>query len=150
MKIYIGADHGGYILKEEIKKWLTEWRYDFEDLGAKEFNPTDDYPDFAWPVATKVGSEFEAFGILVCRSGQGVCIVANKTKGSRAVVAWNEQSAYSARNDDDANILCLASDYTDVQNVKKIVETFLKTRFDNDERFVRRINKIKKIENDLK
>lgn len=146
MKIYLGADHGGFKLKEEIKKWLTEWHYDFEDLGAKELNPTDDYPDFAWPVAEKVGSEPEAFGILVCRSGQGVCIVANKAKGVRAVVAWNEQSAYSARNDDDANILCLASDYTDVQNVKKIVETFLTTRFSGEERFTRRINKIKDID----
>src|SRR4030088_213544 len=105
MKVYLGADHGGYKLKEEIKNWLKEWKFSFEDLGATKFDPEDDYPDFAWPVAVKVGSEDGVLGILVCRSGQGECIVANKAKGARAALAWNEKEAEASRNDDDANIL---------------------------------------------
>lgn len=150
MKIYLGADHGGFKLKEEIKNWLTEWHFEYEDMGAQKFDSEDDYPDFAWPVGVKVGSEAEAFGILACRSGQGECIVANKAKGARAALAWNERLAHAARNDDDANILCLAADYTSLDETKKIVQTFLTTPFDGkEERFVRRINKVKKIDINL-
>jgi len=150
MKIYLGADHGGYKLKEEIKDWLKEWNFSFEDFGAHKFDPSDDYPDFAWPVAVKVGQENGALGILICRSGQGECIVANKAKGSRAALCWNEKTAHAARNDDDANILCLSADYTSMEEAKKIVHTFITTPFDSkEERFVRRINKVKKIDINL-
>ncbi|MEJ0021319.1 MAG: RpiB/LacA/LacB family sugar-phosphate isomerase [Candidatus Doudnabacteria bacterium] len=149
MKVYLGADHGGYKLKEEIKNWLKEWGIDFEDLGAKKFDSEDDYPDFAWPVGVRVGSELDSFGILVCRSGQGECIVANKAKGARAALAWNEKTAHAARNDDDANILCLAADYTTLDEAKKIVHTFLTTPFADEERFNRRVNKVKKIDINL-
>lgn len=149
MKIYIGADHGGYKLKEELKTWLNEWGYAFEDLGAHKFDANDDYPDFAWPVGVRVGSEADSFGILACRSGQGECIVANKAKGARAALAWNEKEAHAARNDDDANILCLPADYISLDNAKKIVYMFLKTPFAAEERFVRRVNKVKKIDINL-
>jgi ribose 5-phosphate isomerase B len=149
MKVYLGADHGGYKLKEEIKNWLQEWNFEFEDLGADKFDSEDDYPDFAWPVAVKVGSEQDTFGILACRSGQGECIVANKAKGARAALAWNEKTAMAARNDDDANILCLAADYTSLDEAKKIVQTFLTTPFANEDRFLRRVNKVKKIDINL-
>lgn len=149
MKIYLGADHGGYKLKEEMKNWLKEWNFAFEDLGAHKFDSEDDYPDFAWPVAMKVGNERGSLGILVCRSGQGECIVANKAKGARAALAWNEKTAHAARNDDDANILCLAADYTSLDLAKKIIHVFLTTPFDTQERFVRRVNKVKKIDINL-
>ena len=150
MKIYLGADHGGFKLKEEIKTWLTEWGFEFEDMGANKFDSEDDYPDFAWPVAVKVGSEQGRLGILACRSGQGECIVANKAKGARAALAWNVETAKAARNDDDANILCLAADYTTIDNVKKIVHAFLTTPFDDkQERYIRRVNKVKKIDINL-
>ncbi len=149
MKIYLGADHGGYKLKEEIKNWLKEWNFSFEDLGANKFDPEDDYPDFAWPVAVKVGHEQGSLGILICRSGQGECIVANKAKGARAALAWNEKTAHAARNDDDANILCLAADYTTLDSAKKIIHMFLTTPFDKQERFVRRVEKVKKIDINL-
>src|SRR5258708_37888285 len=129
MKVYIGADHGGYKLKENIKDWLKEWDIKFEDLGAHNFDSSDDYPDFAWPLATKVGSEAGAMGILACRSGQGEAIVANKARGARAALAWNEHSAKVARNDDDANILCLPADYITLDNAKAIVHDFLTTPF---------------------
>ncbi len=149
MKIYIGADHGGFKLKEEIKHWLKEWGHSFEDFGADKFDPQDDYPDFAWPVAVKVGREQGSFGILICRSGQGECIVANKAKGARAALAWNIQTAQAARNDDDANILCLAADYTTIDLAKMIVQTFLVTPFGKDERYKRRVDKVKKIDINL-
>ncbi len=149
MKVYLGADHGGFKLKEEIKKWLKEWHFAFEDMGAFRFQDGDDYPDYAWPVAMKVGHEAKAFGILICRSGQGVCIVANKARGARAVIGWNEQSAHAARNDDDANILCLPSDYLTHDNARKVVHSFLTTKFDNDEKYKRRVDKVKKIDINL-
>jgi ribose 5-phosphate isomerase B len=151
MKIYLGADHGGYKLKEEVKKWLKEWNFAFGDEGAYRFDSEDDYPDFAWAVGQKVGKELpRAMGILICRSGQGECIVANKVRGIRAAVCWNEKSAHSARNDDDVNVLCLPADYLTIDLAKKIVHTFLTTPFDNkEERFVRRVNKVKKIDINL-
>jgi len=148
-KIYLGADHGGFKLKEEIKNWLQEWGYSFEDLGAFEYKPEDDYPDFAWPVAVRVGQEKGTFGILACRSGQGECIVANKAKGARAALAWNEQSASAARHDDDANILCLPADYVNLDLAKKIIHAFLFTSFGTEERFHRRVDKVKKIDINL-
>jgi ribose 5-phosphate isomerase B len=148
--IYLGADHGGYKLKEEIKKWLKDWHKSFMDMGAKEFSSEDDYPDYAWPVAVKVGMEPKSLGILICRSGQGVCIVANKAKHVRAALAWTEASAHAARNDDDANVLCLPSDYLTTDNAKKIVHTFLNTPFEHkDEKYQRRVNKIRKIDINL-
>lgn len=149
MKVYIGADHGGLKLKNEILKWLKQWHIAAEDLGAHEFNSDDDYPDYAWPVAMKVGSDFKSLGILVCRSGQGVCMVANKAKNARAALAWNEHAAHAARNDDDANILCLPADYLTLDNAKAIVHMFLNTPFNDDPRFKRRADKIKKIDANL-
>jgi ribose 5-phosphate isomerase B len=150
MKIYLGADHGGYKLKEEIKKWLKEWHMDSEDVGAFRFDSEDDYPDFAWALGQKVGSDAKSFGILACRSGQGECIVANKAKGVRAALCWNEKSAHAARNDDDANVLCLPADYVTVDLAKKIVHEFLTAKFDQTvERFARRLSKVKKIDINL-
>ncbi|OGE81451.1 MAG: hypothetical protein A3H72_01280 [Candidatus Doudnabacteria bacterium RIFCSPLOWO2_02_FULL_48_8] len=149
MKAYIGADHGGYKLKGEIKRWLSEWNFEFEDLGAHKFDSKDDYPDFAWPVAVKVGSQIGSFGILACRSGQGECIVANKAKGVRAALCWNEKSAFAARNDDDANVLCLPADYVSLSEANKIIHTFLTTPFANEERFKRRVDKVRKIDINL-
>lgn len=149
MKVYLGADHGGYKLKEEIKNWLKDWNFEHEDMGAHKYDPEDDYPDFAWPVAVKVGSTPGAFGILACRSGQGESIVANKAKGARAALVWNEHSAHAARNDDDANILCLPADYITLDQAKAAVHVFLTTPFGEEERFHRRADKVKKIDINL-
>ncbi len=149
MKVYLGADHGGYKLKEEIKNWLKEWNFDYEDLGAHKFEPEDDYPDFAWPVGVKVGSTPGAMGVLACRSGQGESIVANKAKGARAALVWNEHSARAARNDDDANIICLPADYVTLDQAKAAVHVFLTTEFGKEERFHRRVDKVKKIDVNL-
>lgn len=149
MKIYLASDHGGFKLKEEIKHWLNEWHVEFEDMGANKYDPEDDYPDFAWPAAMAVGSHPGTFGILVCRSGQGESIVANKARGARAAIAWNEHSAHAARNDDDANILCLPADYVTLDQAKAIAHAFIHTPFGDDERFKRRADKVKKIDINL-
>lgn len=149
MKIYLGADHGGYKLKEEIKSWLKDWGHEFQDMGAANYILDDDYPDYAWPVGLKVGNEPKALGILACRSGQGECIVANKAKGVRAAIAWNEKSAEAARHDDDANVLCLPADYILLDDAKKIVHAFLTTKFGKDERYHRRVDKVRKIDINL-
>lgn len=149
MKVFLAADHGGYKLKEEIKDWLKAWHFEFEDKGAHKFDAEDDYPDFAWPAAVAVGATPGSFGILVCRSGQGESIVANKAKGARAAIAWNEHTAAAARHDDDANILCLPADYVTLDSAKAIVHDFLTTKFGKDEKYKRRVDKVKKIDINL-
>ena len=137
------------IMKEEIKNWLKGWNFEFEDIGNHKYDPEDDYPDFAWPAALKVGSDPSARGILICRSGQGESIVANKARNVRAAIAWNEHTAHAARNDDDANILCLPSDYVTLDAAHAIIHEFLMTKFGKDERFARRRDKVLKLEQNL-
>jgi ribose 5-phosphate isomerase B len=149
MKIILAADHGGFKLKEEAKHWLKEMHLPFKDFGALHFDSEDDYPDFAWPAAIKVGQDREALGIFFCRSGHGVCIVANKAKGARAALCFSEKSAEDARHDDDANILCVPSDYLTVDSAKKIISAFVKTKFSREEKHARRVGKIKKIDINL-
>src|SRR5258708_18630943 len=95
MKIYLGSDHGGFKLKEEIKEWLKEWNFSFEDLGAKEYVQDDDYPDYAWPVAVKIGHEQRSLGIFIFRSRQGESILADKTTKDQAPIAWKEKKAHA-------------------------------------------------------
>lgn len=156
--IYLGADHRGYELKEKIKQWLDELGYKYEDVGAHEYNKDDDYPDYATAVATTValslpalspsnGSRSESSrGILVCGSGIGVAIAANKIKGIRAGTATSAEQVKASVNDEDLNVLAISADYTDESQAKEIVKTFLETKFSEEERYVRRVNKIKKLE----
>jgi len=143
--IYIGADHAGYNLKEELKKYLKELEYDVEDLGNKEAEPQDDYPDFAVKVAKKTVETGEK-GIVICGTGIGSCIVANKVKGARAALAWDEFTAIQSREHNDANILCLGGRVVDAETAKKIVRLWLETKFSDEERHIRRLDKIKEIE----
>lgn len=144
--IYLGADHGGFALKEKIKDWLSEWNFQFKDLGNTIFNPDDDYPDFAMPVAEKVNQVSGDLGILVCRSGQGMDVVANKFPGIRSVLCFSVPHARQSRQHLDANVLCLASDYVSEVEVKEIIHAFLTTEFSSEERHQRRLAKIQKLE----
>jgi len=145
--LYLGSDHGGFALKEKIKSFLQKRKISFADTGPYAINPADDYPDYAKKVAQKVGQNpGRDVGLLLCRSGQGMCIAANKIKGVRAVSAWNEKLAYSTRNDDFANVLCLAGDYLKSGQAEKILFKFLNTPFSKESRHLRRINKVKKLE----
>lgn len=144
--IYLGTDHGGYKLKEEIKNWLTTNNYQVEDLGAHALDPNDDYPDFIIPVAQKVAADPQSLGIVIGRSGNGEAIAANKVKGIRAALCLNEEMAKKAKEHNNANILSLGADYIQHDQVKRIIKTFLETPFSNEERHVRRIEKIKNLE----
>lgn len=146
MTIYLGADHGGWQLKEVIKKWLMANHYSVKDLGAKDLSPSDDYPDYAFIVARAVANEADSLGLLFCRSGAGMAIVANKLAGVRAVEAWNEVSAVHAKEHNHANILALSGQWLNMDQTQKIVAAFLQAKPDQDERHLRRINKISQIE----
>lgn len=144
--IYLGADHRGYALKEKIKSWLSDWEYEFEDMGATEYNKDDDYPDFAKAVGEKVALSVENRGILICGSGIGVAIVANKIKGIRAGTAAKAEQAKASVNDEDLNILAISADYSSETEAQEIIKTFLEIKFSSAERHVRRVNKIKELE----
>ena len=142
MKIYIASDHGGYELKKELVNYLQRKGYTIEDMGNKEDDPQDDYPDFILPLAEKVAKDMGAMGIILGRSGNGEAIAANKVKGIRAAVCLNVQMAKMAREHNDANILSLGADYLDLSTAKAIVDTFLETSFSTEEKHKRRMNKI--------
>lgn len=145
--IYFGADHRGYKLKEALKIYLKELDFEFEDLGAKELVPDDDYPDFALAVAKKVAENPEENrGILICGSGVGVDVVANKIKGMRSALCFDAKQTQISRNDDNANILSLPADFISEDLAKEIVKIWLGTPFSGLERHARRIEKIKKVE----
>jgi len=147
MKVYLGADHGGFELKEKIKVWLGEWGYEYEDMGAKTFDEGDDYPDFVVPVARKVTRDKNGLGIVLGRSGSGEAIAANKVKGVRAAVCLNLEMAVKAREKNDANVLSLGGDYIEEAEAKRVVRAFLEVNFSGDERHVRRLKKIEEVEN---
>jgi len=145
--IYIGADHRGYKLKETLKIYLKELGLVCEDLGATELIPDDDYPDYALAVAQKVaGNPDENLGILICGSGVGVDIVANKIENIRSALCFDVEQAKTSRNDDNTNILSLPADFISEDLAKEIVKIWLETPFSGDERHARRIEKIRKIE----
>ncbi|KKU04229.1 MAG: hypothetical protein UX88_C0002G0028 [Candidatus Woesebacteria bacterium GW2011_GWC2_47_16] len=146
MKVYLGADHRGFALKEKMKTWLTEWQYEFSDLGAYELNPKDDYPLYAEKAGVLVGKEEEAKGVLLCGSGVGVDVVANKIDGVRAAIGKNKDQVRAGRNDDNMNILVIAADYTKEDEAKEMLKVFLETKFAREKRFVRRLAEIKKLE----
>lgn len=146
--IYIGADHRGFRLKEEIKKWLESQQYEYRDLGANEYIKDDDYPEISIKLAETVISE-NGKGILICGSGAGACIAANKVKGIRAGLCSSEKQAKVDRNDDDINVLCVSADLISVEDNIKIVSVFLATMFSSEERYIRRINQIKEYESKI-
>jgi ribose 5-phosphate isomerase B len=143
--IYLGADHGGFSFKEKAKEFLNELGEKYEDLGNTKFEPEDDFPDFAVAVAKKV-AETNGKGILVCTNGEGMCIAANKIKGVRAVSPNTKKAALRSREDLDANILCLGEHIISFRDAKKIIKVWLETDFFKAERYVRRLEKIKKLE----
>ncbi len=143
MKIYIGADHAGLALKENIKKILDKAGIPYRDLGNKKFDKNDDYPAFAKKVARKVAREKEK-GILVCASGVGMCIAANKIKGIRAANALSEKIAEMSRRHNDTNIICLGGEYITPALAKKIIMKWIKTKPDKAKRHIRRIEQIEK------
>lgn len=144
-KIYLGADHAGFPLKEKIKRWLEKKHVPYIDVGNKKLNPKDDYPDFAIPLAKNVVAD-KSLGILVCGSAQGICIAANKIKGARAVIPYTLKEARLSKEHNNANILCLSGWFMHFHKAKRMIEVFLTTPFSKEERHMRRLEKIKRVE----
>lgn len=144
MKIYIGADHNGFDYKQQIVKRLTAAGHDVIDRGDLSLDLNDDYPKFAVEVVHGLLSDpdKEARGILICGSGQGMCMAANRFKGIRASLCWNAAEARAARNDDDSNVLCLPSRHLSFEEAGGIIHTFLNTPFAGAPRFVRRLQQL--------
>jgi len=146
MKIYLGADHRGYSLKEKIAKWLFEWGYKFVDLGADYLDHNDDYPLYAEKVGSMVGDNKDSLGILLCGSGVGVEVVANKIDGVRAAIGKSPEQVRAGRGDDDMNVLVIAADYTKENEAREMVNNFVKTKFAGKARHKKRLEDIKKLE----
>lgn len=143
MKIFLGADHQGFHLKEKIEAYLAKRGYDVTDIGSNELNPEDDFPQFAQIAAMKVLGEDEKSdprAILICGGGQGMSMAANRFRGIRASVIWDSYEAKMTRHDNDSNVLCLPSRVLDddAELWKDVIDTWLKTPFGNAARFRRR------------
>lgn len=146
MKIFIGSDHRGYELKEKITRWLFEMDHAFQDLGALSLDPNDDYTKYAEEVASLVAKNEGSRGILLCGSGVGVDVMANKFDGIRSSIGKNVLQIEAGRNDDDMNVLVIAADYTTEKEAKAMLIAFLETKFSGKARFERRLEEIEKIE----
>ena len=142
MKIFLGADHNGFHLKEQVFAYLAKRGIDVEDVGDREYDAEDDFPEFAQMAAIKVLGEDDARAILICGGGQGMCMAANRFKGIRASVVWDTEEAKWTRNDNDSNVLCLPARVFDAPEneaeLKDVLKTWLETPFAAAPRFIRR------------
>jgi len=146
MNVYIGADHRGYTLKAKLMAWLGPMGHAVTDCGNYATDQDDDYPDFAFAVAGNVAVDGESRGILICGSGVGMTICANKISGVRAVTGTGAEQVRLGRQEDNTNVLTLAADWTSEEKAKELVNVFLNTDFVPMERYVRRIKKIEEKE----
>ena len=144
--LYLGADHRGFVLKEFLKGHLAGGAVAFEDLGDSILVPDDDYVDYAISVARAVVADSSNRGILICGSGIGMAVAANKVRGVRAGLVTDPQQAVAARTEDDTNVLVLDADLTTPDRAAELVDQWLDTPFSGLERHVRRLEKIKKLE----
>lgn len=147
--IYLGTDHRGFELKEKIKRWLTDWKLPFEDLGNAVYDQTDDYPDFAAQVARRVAENpAENRGVLLCGSAVGVDIVANKFRGVRSAVIWSDDKklVQQSREHDGSNVLALPADHLTEEQAQNILKLWLETPPPTEARHLRRLQKISDLE----
>ena len=147
-KIILGSDHAGFKLKKEIKKFLDGLGYKYEDLGTNTDKQKCDYPKIALIVAKKVAKN-DLKGILMCGTGTGEAIVANKVKGIRAANCFNDYTARMSREHNNSNILCLGARVLKTNTAKKIAKIWLETTFSDEERHKKRVNQITQIEKNL-
>jgi len=143
MKLFLGADHGGFVLKEKLEAYLSKRKIEWEDVGDTELDPNDDFPQFAQAAALKVLGEDEhedPRAILICTGGQGMAMAANRFRGIRAAVIWDSFEAHECRNDNNSNVLCLPARVLDddAELWKDLVDTWLETPFAGAARYKRR------------
>lgn len=139
-QIFIGSDHNGFNLKNDLKVYLAQQGYQVTDVGGEILDPNDDFPEFAAKAATAVLTNDDSAAILICGGGQGMCMAANRFKGIRASLLWDEHEAKMTRNDNDANVACLPGRVLEQDTAKyqQIIDTFLNTPFAAAPRFNRR------------
>jgi ribose 5-phosphate isomerase B len=144
MKIFVGADHNGFRLRNSLIEYLKRAGYDVIDEGDERLDPEDDFPVFAHKAVTDVLSsdDEDPRGVLICGSGQGMCMAANRFKGIRAALIYDRNSAKSSRNDDNSNIACLPADLLEKDQANILIETWLTTPFAAAPRFVRRLKEL--------
>ena len=145
MRIAIGSDHAGFPLKEHLASWLAETGHAVYDLGTHSSDPVD-YPDYAASVASAVLDGRAERGVIVCGSGAGACVAANKLNGIRAGVAHDGYTAHQMVEHDDVNVLCLGSRVIGQALAEDLVRTFIEAKFSRDDRHVRRLEKIRALE----
>ena len=146
MKIAIASDHGGYPLKAPLKKLLESLGHDVKDLGAHECDPADDYPDFARYVGQAIQHKHADRGVIICGSGVGATVAANKMKGARACLCHDTYSAHQGVEHDDINVLCLGGRIIGEALAVEIVKAFASAQFSGEERHARRLEKVNAIE----
>jgi ribose 5-phosphate isomerase B len=149
MRIAIGADHGGYPLNERVIDELRTAGHDLTDFGTHDGSVPDDYPDYARKVAQAIVSGNAEIGILVCGSGVGAAVAANKFRGIRAALCGDTYSAHQSREHDDCNVLCMGARVVGVELALEIVRAFVAARFSGEERHRRRLEKVRAIENEM-
>ena len=146
MRVALGADHGGYSLKPYIRGVLEELGHEVMDMGAHSLDPADDYPDFARAVAESVAGDKADRGVMVCGSGVGAAVAANKVRGVRASVCHDTYSARQGVEHDDMNLLCLGARIVGSELAKELVATFASARFSGEKRHQRRLDKVRAME----
>ena len=149
MKIALGSDHAGFELKETLKGKIAAMGHEVVDLGAHTYDALDDYPDFAEKVGRSVAAQEVDRGVVICGSGIGASIAANKIVGVRAGICTDTYSAHQGVEHDDLNVLCLGSEIIGPSVARELVATFLSAAFDGGERYVARLDKVAAMERRL-
>tara|TARA_B100001179_G_C18265308_1_gene264354 strand:- start:3 stop:455 length:453 start_codon:yes stop_codon:yes gene_type:complete len=150
MKISLASDHNGFNLKNDIADHIRKLGHEVLDLGPFGHDPTDDYPDYAKPLAENVANHLSDKGIMICGSGVGASVAANKVKGIRAAVCHDIYSAHQGVEHDDMNILCLGSRIIGIEVALELVDVFVSATFSGEERHQRRLEKVLLMEKDLR
>ncbi len=146
MRIALGSDHAGFDLKDKVADMIREMGHDVQDVGAHDYDPLDDYPDFARLVAEAVAGGAAERGVLVCGSGVGASVAANKVRGVRAATCHDTYSAHQGVEHDDMNVLCIGARVIGEELARDVLASFLGAAFTGEERHVRRVDKIKAME----
>ena len=147
MRVHIGTDHAGFELKQHLVQWLRGRGFEVVDHGPAAYDPSDDYPGFCIACAEGVIADPGSLGIVLGGSGNGEQMAANKVRGVRAALAWNEDTARLAREHNDANVISLGARQHSVEECERLIDLFLTTPFSGDERHVRRIGQLSDYDN---
>lgn len=149
MKVFIGADHRGFELKEALRPWLENQGYEVVDCGNTKLVPDDDHPDFSFAVADNVVKDLQSRGIVICGSGMGATIAANKVIGIRCSTGLNSDEVKDGRSHDDINMLAISANYTSSSDAKTMIQSFLSTDFSGKDKYIRRLDKIRSREHSI-